>query len=426
MKRLIISFILCSFVSISVTSPTFDDFFAQAKKFSDQGNQQEAEKVYQIVLKQEPDNITALFNLGLLYVNTDMPHKAEECFRALHGKGISSASYNLAFVLRRTGKYQEAIDIYEQLRAQDHGINENIPFGLANAYLTLGNFDAGLPIYEEGRKSSSSMANKLMPDSPIQGKTILIIEEWGIGDTFHFIRYAKLLKDRGAAKIIVCARSSLHKILSLCPYIDQLYPLEHQPRTIAFDYQITMISLMHACKTTMQTIPTQIPYLYADRSLVEHWSKKTENDRQFKIGINWKGTLNKNMLPEQFLPLTQIQGVSLYALQKNAHELPDQLRSVFKTYQDFDESHGAFMDTAALIKNMDLVITVDTSIAHLAGGLGVPTWILVPHWADWRWFLNRSDSPWYPTMRIFRQPKPGDWKSVIEEVCKELKEIVKG
>src|SRR5581483_3466472 len=110
------------------------------------------------------------------------------------------------------------------------------------------------------------------------------------------------------------------------------------------------------------------------------------------------GTLNKNMNLESFLPLTQIPGITFYALQKNTNELNDQLRASFITFADFDESQGNFMDTAAIMKNLDLVITVDTSIAHLAGGLGVPTWILIPHWADWRWFLDRSDSPWYPTM----------------------------
>lgn len=426
MKKIILLFATFFFYSIASSSAykTIDDYVQEAQKYAEQAKHLEAKESYLRALALDPEHIGATFHLGLAYLNLGDHDNAIPCFRKLHDKGISSASYNLAFILRRVGFYQEAISIYEKLLTFDDN-SENIPFGLANAYLTMQDFAKGLPMFERGRKSIAHIPQKLEPDSPIRGKTILIIEEWGLGDTLHFIRYAKLLKERGAGKIIVCARTSMHKLLSLCPYIDQLYPIENPVRSVSFDFQTPMMSLMYACKTTVETLPNQVPYLYADRNLVQLWQKRIAHDSNLKIGINWKGTLDKNMNPEQLLPLTQIPGVSLYALQKNNNELSDALKSPIITFQDFDESNGSFMDTAALIKNLDLVITVDTSIAHLAGGLGIPTWILIPHWADWRWFTGKTDSPWYPTMRIFRQPKHKDWDSVIGQVCKSLKEIIK-
>jgi tetratricopeptide (TPR) repeat protein len=426
MKKILIAaliFVICS-DQTSASSQSADVLVQEGQKLAEKSLHNEARDAFQNALTLNPEHMTATFHLGLTSLSLHDHETAINCFRKLHKKGVASASYNLAFILRRVGFYQEAIEIYEKLLEQDPN-SENIPFGLANAYLTVGDFAKGLPTFERGRKSASQIPQKLEPDTQVQGKTILIIEEWGFGDTLHFIRYAKLLKERGARTIIVCARTAIHKLLSLCPYIDQVYPLENPVRALSFDYQVSMMSLMHTCKTTAETIPNQVPYLYADRKLIEIWHERLAHDTHFKIGVNWKGTLDKNMNPELLLPLTQIPGISLYSVQKSNHELSAELKKHIITFPDFDETHGSFMDTAALIRNLDLVITVDTSIAHLAGGLGVPTWILIPHWADWRWFTNKIDSPWYPTMKIFRQPKHQDWKSVIDEVCNSLREIVK-
>jgi len=192
--------------------------------------------------------------------------------------------------------------------------------------------------------------------------------------------------------------------------------------------------------TKKDTIPASIPYIYADQKLVEEWHDKLAHDKNFKIGICWQGNAHystqflrravaaKSCHASTFAPLASIEGISLYSLQKmNGHEqlsnLPDGL--IINDFgPDFDESHGRFMDTAAVMKNLDLVITIDTSISHFAGALGVPVWILLPHPADWRWMLDTNDTPWYPNARLFRQPKLGDWKSAIEQVTLELKKLI--
>lgn len=239
-----------------------------------------------------------------------------------------------------------------------------------------------------------------------------------------------MLKQRDAYVIVECQKP-LVKLLQLCPYIDKVIQTGNKlPKT---DLQALIMSMPLIFNTVLETIPIYIPYLYADNQLVELWHEKIKYDTNFKIGICWQTDMHKNSsnaqahkdslaksIPLSLLAeLSQLNNVTLYSLQKiNGIEqlevLPQHLPVI--SFDNFDESHGPFMDTAALIKNLDLVITVDTSIAHLAGGLGTPTWILLPHQADWRWLLNRYDSPWYPTMRLFRQPEAGDWYTVMNSV----------
>ena len=188
-----------------------------------------------------------------------------------------------------------------------------------------------------------------------------------------------------------------------------------------------------------EKLPHDIPYLHADEKRIDEWKNKLEHDTSFKIGICWeaqtyidqsgKMVKNNRSIPLSLLePLKNIPGISLYSLQKGTGT--EQLKTkpegliIQEFGPDFDTTHGRFMDTAAVMKNLDLVLTIDTSIAHLAGALGVPVWNMIIHNSCWRWFRNRTDSPWYPTMRLFRQPQPGDWKSVMQEVIHELEKIV--
>ena len=190
-------------------------------------------------------------------------------------------------------------------------------------------------------------------------------------------------------------------------------------------------------------VDAEIPYLHADEKLTAEWKQKLAKDKNFKIGICWQGNDNyatpllratvaqKSVHPKEFAPICQLPGVSLYSLQKTTgtdqlKELPNGMHII--TFDgDFDQSNGRFMDTAAVIKNLDLVITVDTSISHLSSGLGTPTWIMLPNPSDWRWMMDRNDSPWYPNVtRLFKQPTPGDWQSMIKEVAVELKKHIAG
>ena len=216
----------------------------------------------------------------------------------------------------------------------------------------------------------------------------------------------------------------LKKLLSLCPYIDSVTT----DRTIINpDYAIPMLSLPYLFDTELETILSEIPYLYADANLITYWKEKLKTDTNFKVGLCWNGSGTEKDVPvELFAHFSKIPGISLYSLQKNGSKDLNKLQNnpIIDFGPELDEEHGGFMDTAAIMKSLDLVITIDTSIAHLAGGLGTPVWTLLPYSADWRWFRDRDDSPWYPTMRLFRQAKQDEWGSVIQDIVKALSAII--
>lgn len=211
---------------------------------------------------------------------------------------------------------------------------------------------------------------------------------------------------------------------------------------IDFDVQVPLMSLPGIFKTTQNSVPNDIPYLHANPNLVTFWKDKLVQlgaEKTFNIGICWQGNTTyrtqalkhaiqaKSLRLDAFKPIANIPGVSLFSLQKiNGLEQIESVQDKFVIHTfdvDFDETHGRFMDTAALMKNLNLIITIDTSIAHVAGGLGIPTLLMLPNPADWRWIINRTDTPWYPEMKLFKQPTPGDWKSVIESITSYLKTI---
>ncbi|HXW86097.1 MAG TPA: hypothetical protein VEK38_02000, partial [Candidatus Bathyarchaeia archaeon] len=200
-----------------------------------------------------------------------------------------------------------------------------------------------------------------------------------------------------------------------------------------------LMSLPLLCNTTVSTIPADTPYLYADEKLTEQWKTHIKTDKHiFTIGICWQGNAHystpmlrqavaaKSLDVHHFKKLATIAHVRIYNLQKcdGTEQLTADDTWLLNFDDHFDKDHGRFMDTAAVMKNLDLVITVDTSTAHLAGGLGVPVWIILPKPADWRWLLDRTDSPWYPTMKLFRQKNAGDWDGVMDEVYDALTNMV--
>lgn len=338
----------------------------------------------------------------------------------------SSVFCNAGLAFRRVGRYQEAIDLYKKALELNPN-NDNAYFGIGKAYLVVGNFELGLPAYEQGRTPQLLTDPKFLHDTrQIAGKTILIRPDWGLGDMIQFIRYAKLIKKHGG-KVLLLPHKALDPLLRSCPYIDYVMTTNIG----IFDKQVCPMSLPYLFKTTVKTIPDEIPYLYATPNLVLEWQKKLTHDDGFKIGLCWKSNATnlypcKDVSLEMFKAIAQIPGISLYSLQKmnGTQQLDTVSFTVHSFGQDFDESHGRFMDTAAIMKNLDLIISVDTATAHLAGALGVPVWILLPYAADWRWLTKRNDSPWYPTARLFRQHKSGDWNGALETVKKELEAIM--
>jgi len=356
--------------------------------------------------------------------------------------------HSIGFVLKKQNKMHQAIEVYNQARALAPNTTKLLR-ALSHAHLALGEFSHGWPAYEyrwiNPPHYNQEFKNYIQNNSTLAGKKIVLKTEYGLGDTLQFIRYAYVLKEMGA-HVIVESQKPLVPLLNLCPYINQVIPAGAS--LPPYNLQALLMSMPLICNTTLATIPTRTPYLYADQKLVAYWHEKLKHDTKFKIGICWQAELHKNStltivhkdaqaksIPLELLAsLSTLPNVQLYSLQKiHGTQQLDTLNKLeefeeFHVYQfddTFDETNGRFMDTAAVIKNLDLVITIDTSIAHLAGGLGVPTWVMLAYSADWRWLLHRKDSPWYPTMQLFRQPTYGDWHAVIQEIRKELTLIQK-
>ncbi|MFC1845762.1 tetratricopeptide repeat protein, partial [Candidatus Dependentiae bacterium] len=334
--------------------------------------------------------------------------------------------YNAALALRRSGQYEEAIEAYETAIKLKPNYKDAY-FGLGQTYLILGDFERGLPIFEKGRISDRQKSKSFLTDaSQIPGSIVLIRPDWGLGDMIQFIRYAKLIKEHGGT-VWLLPHKPLDTILRSCPYIDNIVDRESAR---GFNKQVSPMSLPYIFKTTIDTIPSFGPYLFANEDLIDYWKEKFQQNN-FNIGICWEGSTTalyprKDVPLEQFKEIANIPGVSLYSLQKinGTQQLEDLPFIVHQFGPDFDQSHGRFMDTAAVMKNLDLVLTVDTSVAHLAGALGVPAWVFLPYAPDWRWLTKRDDTPWYPTMKLFRQEALDDWTEALEKVKKELQKMV--
>lgn len=341
--------------------------------------------------------------------------------------------YNMAYTLKAIGHMKDAIPLYERAIKINPDL-DNAYYGLSQACLATGNYERGWPTFEYRLAYKSARMKQPIDPHTLAGKKVVLLSEFGLGDTIQFIRYAKLLKQLGAT-VIVQTHQPLVPLFSLCDYIDTVVP-EGQ-KLPAADKYISLLSLPYIFKTTLNTVPADIPYLQADPTLVEQWKEKISDDNNFKIGICWQGKhldfLDNNPRCTRavplavFEPLSTIPGVSLYSLQKvKGTEQLATLSESFKvrSFDDFDESHGRYMDTAALMMNLDLIVSVDTSIVHLAGALGRPTWILIPYNAAWHWMQERTDSPWYPqNIRLFRCQNIGDWQPVMQSIVKKIEKI---
>lgn len=395
-------------------------------------------------LNLRPDDVTIMFDLANTLNMAHLNEEALNMYYRLLAKCPTHKTilYNTAYTLKKMGRITDAMLFYDATLEQDPEYSEAL-FSRSLAYLISGDFERGWPAYEARWKRSGypeqrTFKEPMWDGSDLHGKTIYIYAEQGLGDTFQFIRYAKVLKEQYGARIIVSVQSPLVTIISLCPYIDKVISLKQQP--LVFDYQIALMSLPNILKTTIATVPNEIPYLYADQKLVQKWKEYLAKDKNFKIGICWQGNNNystaalrsvvaaKSLSAEKFAKLLKVPGITLYSLQQQTGI--DQLSNLPPSFSlhvfdgDFDNTSGRFMDTAGVIANLDLIITIDTSMAHFSAGLGAPTWVLLPNPADWRWLLNCSDTPWYPNMRLFRQEDHGDWDAVMDNITHELTKLV--
>lgn len=360
----------------------------------------EALDVYAQALKIRPDYLEATFNSGVLLGELGRPREAIARYRRTVDIDPNHvrAHYNLAFARLQTGDYTRGWPDYEWRWHEALKIQTRPDFRQ--------------PLWL-GRKS-------------LRGKTILLHAEAGLGDTLHFCRYVPIVAARGARVIVRVQR----------PLVGLLRPLKGAHKVLAngarlpaFDYQCPMMSLPLAFGTTLDTIPARVPYLHADAARIETWRKRlgpSAKTTRPRIGLVWcgnpqhKNDRNRSVPLSALLPLLEgdAQWVSLQ------QEIPAgdaELLARHTALRHFGPQLKDFGDTAALTALMDLVIAVDTSVAHLAGAMGKPVWILLPFNADWRWLRRRHDSPWYPGARLFRQPAIGDWTSVVNKLGRALR-----
>jgi tetratricopeptide (TPR) repeat protein len=344
---------------------------------------------------------------------------------------LAAAHHNLGLSLAELGRYQEALACYEQA-AQLNPDHSEARFARAMTWLLLGDFERGWRDYEyrwQYRPAPKPAGPQPLWDgSPLNGQTILLWAEQGLGDTIMFIRYASLVKRQGGAVVVQCP-AKLSRLLASCPDIDRLVP--HNAALPAYDVQAPLLSLPRIFGTTLESVPANVPYLAAERDLVESWRRELSSLDGFRVGIAWqgdpayRGDRYRSIPLRHFAPLARVPGVRLISLQKGpGAEQLDEVAGQFPVIDlgpRLDETGDAFVDTAAVMKGLDLVITSDTAVAHLAGALDVPVWLALTFAPEWRWLLEREDSPWYPSMRLFRQARRGDWEGIFTRMADELR-----
>jgi len=397
----------------------------------EKGRLDEAIAAFRQAVALGPDRPDAHNNLGVALKDKGQFEEAVAAYRraiALR-PDYAEAHSNLGNALRSTRKLDEAIAAHRQAVALKPAFSE-AHFNLADALLARGDFLAAWPEHEwrwQCRDFPSPLRNFTQPrwdGSPLAGRTLLVHTEQGFGDSLQFIRYVPLLANHGG-KIIVECQPELERLFHTVPGGFQVV-VRDQPLP-AFDVHCPVGSLPMVFKTTLATIPADVPYLFPDQQLLESWRQKlADSATGLKIGLAWagnpafKGDRTRSLTLDRLAALTNVPGVTFYSLQKGDAQRQVERAPARINLINLAPKLRDFADTAAVMCLMDLIITTDTSVAHLAGALGRPVWLMLQFVPDWRWLSDRADNPWYPSMRLFRQQERGDWDSVIEEVAKAL------
>jgi tetratricopeptide (TPR) repeat protein len=361
-----------------------------------------------------------------LYNEGDLPGSLAEFQKAVALRpSLAAAWNNLANILRYQGDLARAVDAYRRAIS----IEVDYPDahqGLGMALLQMGDFAQGWLEYEWRWKVKTAQPRKFAQPrwcgEDLIGKSIFVHEEQGFGDAIQFFRYAGLLAERGGRLIVGC-RKELARLLGEIPGVSRVV-VSGQAMPV-FDVHCPIMSLPMLFDTRVETVPAKIPYfgVPADRSAT--WRERVGATKRLNVGVAWAGNpeLGTNRLRSidfrALDPFGRVANVTYHSLQITpVSSAGDAAQLLIK---DHSPLLTDFAETAALISNLDVVISVDTAVAHLAGALGKPTWIMIPAIApDWRWMLNREDTPWYPTARLFRQKTPGDWKDVVERIAEQL------
>ena len=410
-----------------------ESYYQRANSLKDAGRLEAAVANYDQAIELKPDYGHAYCNRGVVQQSLGLLGPALSSYdRALAlDPGDSVAHYNRALLMQECSRWDEALASYEQAIAVNPQFAD-AHYNRAMAQLFLGDFRAGWRGYEWrwanaqrlGLGEARTFAQpRWLGEQSIVGKRLLLFSEAGLGDVLQFCRYATLCADAGAI-VILEAPPSLLPLLGALEGVSQLIatgsPLP------PFDYQCPLLTLPLAFATTLDTIPAPARYLRADAARITEWRERLGERHRPRIGLAWSGNLKNPLDQRRSILLADLMthlptGFDYFRLQNHVRDADRAALDSSDDIASFDDPLMNFENTAALCECLDLVITVDTSIAHLAGALGVRTWVLLAHTPDFRWLRERRDSPWYPTLRLYRQSIPGDWTGVFGHVATDLR-----
>jgi tetratricopeptide (TPR) repeat protein len=397
-----------------------------------QGKRAEALGMYEQLLALRPDDPAVLNAAGVALSALGRHTEAQRHLeRALEfDDTFVDARYNLGFVHQGRNSYEAALECYDAVlqRAPSH---TEAAWGRAISLLGSGDFQRGWPAYEarqaikvaRGRPEKPDIAVPMWAGEPLAGKRILLIGEQGAGDHIQFVRYAGELARQGA-QVDVLTDPRLERLLATAPGVARTVGKLPVTTASSYDYWAFLMSLPGRLGTVLESIPADVPYVTPPEPAARRWERRLRllADDEPKVGLAWQsGNAHhvwmeyRDMPFETLLPLAEVPDVSFVGVQFGG--------AAAGTFPGLDVGReiGDFADHAALLSNLDLLITVDTVTAHLGGALGIPTWVMLPTCADWRWMRERSDSPWYPSMTLLRQRKLGDWAPVVEEAAEKLR-----
>ncbi|HZW29725.1 MAG TPA: tetratricopeptide repeat-containing glycosyltransferase family protein [Isosphaeraceae bacterium] len=421
----------------------------------EQGRVDEAAECYRAALKVQPDSFNARMNLGVLASDARRLDEAMEWLRSAAQLRPDSADVlqNLGMTLARMDRWQEAIEYYEQalrLRPDYAEVHVNRAF----AWLYHGDYQRGWPELEWRVKRRCHQGfvvhRPRWKGEELHGRFILLHYEQALGDTLQFIRFAEPVKQRGGRVLVLCPPTLL-RLVAHCPFVDLAFD-GTTPGQPDCHVHAPLMSLPTILGTTLETLPARVPYLGVDTLLVHHWRSVlasalvtagqaflSDSERQsglsapplarpFLIGVVWQGSPShpgdrwRSFPLTQLAPLAELPGVRLVSLQVgHGREQIAALGGRFPILELPGRRPRDFLDTAAIMTQLNLVVAPDSAVAHLAGGLGLPTWVALSTQSEWRWMAHREDSPWYPTMRLFRQKRLGDWDELFRRMAGELR-----
>jgi hypothetical protein len=417
--------------------PDWLNLALQADQLYTQGRFDDAVHAATLSLQLNPDCAVALQVLGLVDWQRGLPHDGiARLHRAVAVRPDLPSIHNaLGLCYAQLGDHARALHHYDIacVLKPDH---PHARFNRAMQLLRHARYPDGWVEYEwrwaSGQLTWPEIPRPKWDGSPLNGRSVLIHTEQGVGDVLMFMRFLPRIKQPGDRLVFACQKA-LQPLLKNQPWVDTWFPID-EPAPINFDVYLPLISLPAMLGADERAIPHPVPYVTPDPALVEKWKPRVAALPGFKVGICWQGSPTfkgdqfRSVPLQHFAAVAAVPGVTLVSLQKGAGTEQLELNKAavpVTVFPDLDEA-APFVDTAAVMQQLDLIITSDTAIAHLAGALGRPVWVALSLDCDWRWEIGRSDSRWYPTMRLFRQKTFGDWPGVFADIAAALPPVVAG